>query len=377
MRVDFNKIPISGAEIDYMRKAIDSGHLQGGGEFMKICEDSIRKTSGSHCALLTTSCSSALDMAALLLNIKEGDEVIVPTFTFVSTVNAFVLRGAKPVFADVRPDTLNIDESKIEELITSKTRAIAPVHYAGVSCEMDAICGIAHRRGIAVVEDAAQGFMSYYKGRHLGSIGTLGALSFHSTKNVIAGEGGAILVNDPSMEERANFIREKGTNRIQFVRGKIDKYTWVDYGSSFIPSELLAAFLAAQLEKAEDFTRARVEAWNYYAKNLSELEREGKIFLCKLPDGCVQNGHIYFISTDTPQRASQLAEFLKAREVFVNSHYAPLHMCPMAEKLGCSGRPLPVAEKMAKTMLRLPIYSAISRDQQDWVCESIRDFFKA
>ncbi len=359
-----------------MRKAVDSGYLQGGGKFMKICEDSISRTSGSHCALLTTSCSSALDIAALLLDIKEGDEVVIPTFTFVSTANAFVLRGAKPVFADVRPDTLNMDENKVEALINGRTRAIVPVHYAGVSCNMDALCGIARRRGISVVEDAAQGFMSYYKGRHLGSMGVLGALSFHGTKNVVAGEGGALLVNDPSMEERANFIREKGTNRIRFVRGEIDKYTWVDYGGSFIPSELSAAFLAAQLEKAEDFTRARVGAWNYYAENLSETEREGKISLCKVPDGCVHNGHIFFISTDAPQLTSRLAAFLKGRDIFANSHYAPLHTCPMAAKLGCSKEPLPVAEKMAKTMLRLPIYSTISRNQQDWVCESIRDFFR-
>ena len=240
MKIPFNKIPLSGNELNNIRHAMESGYLQGGGAFMKACEEKISKATSARAALLTTSCTSAQDTAAILCDIKPGDEVIIPTYTFVSTVNSFALRGAKPVFCDVKPETLNIDESKIEELITPRTKAISPVHYAGVGCEMDAICDIARRNNLRVVEDAAQGFMAYYKNRHLGTIGDLGSLSFHSTKNVIAGECGALLVNDPKLIERANIVREKGTNRMQFIQGKIDKYTWVDYGSSYIPSEIIS-----------------------------------------------------------------------------------------------------------------------------------------
>jgi len=374
MKVNFNKIPLTGREISRIEKAIASGHLQGDGEFLKICEKSLREITGAP-ALLTTSCTSALDMAALLLNIKEGDEVIVPTFTFVSSVNAFVLRGAKPVFCDVREDTLNIDETKIKPLITRRTKAIVPVHYAGVSCEMDAILQTARDAGVAVVEDAAQGFCAYYKGRHLGTMGDLGALSFHGTKNVIAGEGGALLCNRSDLFDRANFIREKGTNRIHFVEGKIDKYTWVDYGSSYIPSELIAAFLSAQLEFAKSLTADRVAAWNYYNERLAPLERGGFIKIGKVPAGCKQNAHIFFITTESEETTKALAAFLKSREVSAMSHYAPLHTCPMAEKLGCAKTPLPVAEKLARTMLRLPIYSSITPDEQDWVSDSVAEFF--
>jgi len=376
MKVPFNKIPISGNEIANIKSAMESGILQGDGKFMKVCEKSIREIAGADSALLTTSCTSALDMSALLLDIKEGDEVIVPSYTFVSSVNSFVLRGAKPVFADVRPDTLNIDETKIEELITPRTKAIVPVHYAGVSCEMDAITDIARRRGVDIVEDAAQGFCAYYKNKHLGTFGRMGALSFHSTKNVIAGECGALLVNDPSLVDRANYIREKGTNRIKFIEGKIDKYTWIDLGSSYIPSEIIAAFLAAQLEKAAEFTAGRVEAWKRYAERLEPLAKSGRISLCKIPANCRTNAHIFFISTPDADVTSALGRYLKEREISTNSHYTPLHMSPMAKTLGCADRSLPVAEKMFKTMLRLPMYSSITADEQDWVCDCINAFFE-
>ena len=373
MKIPFNKIPLSGNELNNIRHAMESGYLQGGGAFMKACEEKISKATSARAALLTTSCTSAQDIAAILCDIKPGDEVIIPTYTFVSTVNSFALRGAKPVFCDVKPETLNIDESKIEELITPRTKAISPVHYAGVGCEMDAICDIARRNNLRVVEDAAQGFMAYYKNRHLGTIGDLGSLSFHSTKNVIAGECGALLVNDPKLIERANIVREKGTNRMQFIQGKIDKYTWVDYGSSYIPSEIISAFLAAQLEIAQELTDKRVDAWNYYYAQLKDLDAEGKIALAKVPEYCRHNAHIFFLDAFTQERKSALEKHLKERGISAMSHYAPLHSCPMAKKLGCSDVSLPVAERMAATMLRLPIFSSITRQEQDY---ALRDFLK-
>ncbi len=376
MKIPFNKIFLEGSEMANIKEAIDSGHLQGDGKFMKICEEKIRRLTGAKDALLTNSCTASLDMAALLCDIEDGDEVIVPTYTFVSSINAFVLRGAKPVFCDITADTLNIDASKIEELITPKTRAIVPVHYAGVGCDMDEINALAQKRSIKVVEDAAQGFCASYKGEMLGTIGDFGSISFHGTKNVVCGEGGALLVNDMKYRDRACFIREKGTNRIKFVEGKIDKYTWVDYGDSYIPSEILAAFLAAQLNAAEKITAARVEAWNYYYGRLSELEARGDLRLAKVPGYCAHNAHIFFVLTDSPDTEKRLEKFMKESGVGVVQHYAPLHLCPMAERLGCERRPLPVAETLAKTMLRLPIFSEISREQQDYVCDHIFDFYK-
>ena len=377
MKVNFNKIPTSGRELDYIKKAMESGHLQGDGAFLKICEESIGKITDAKASLVTTSCTSALDMSALLCNIGAGDEVIVPTYTFVSSVNAFVLRGAKPVFCDIRPDTLNIDETKIESLVTDRTKLIVPVHYAGVGCEMDSINSVAKKHGLRVVEDAAQGIEAYYRGRHLGTIGDLGALSFHGTKNVTAGECGAVLVNDESLIERANFIREKGTNRIQFIEGKIDKYTWVDYGSSYIPSELVSAFLAAQLEISKELTRARVAAWDKYYARLSALEKRGVIKLAKVPEHCEHNAHIFFLTTESSETTKALAAHLKGRDVAALSHYAPLHACPMAKKLGVGNVSLPVAEKLSQTMLRLPIYSSITQDELDYVCEGVESFFKS
>lgn len=375
MKVDFNRLSITGHELEFIQQAIDSGHLQGGGKFLAKCESAISDIVGAT-SLMTTSCTTALDMVALLLDIKEGDEIIVPSYTFVSSINPFVLRGAKPVFCDSRADTLNIDETKIENLITDKTKAIVAVHYAGVACEMDTIMAIAKRRKIAVVEDTAQGLYAYYKGKHLGTFGELGAVSFHSTKNVIAGEGGALICNNPNFIDRANFVREKGTNRIHFINGKIDKYTWVDYGSSYIPSELITAFLSAQLMCAKKFTDARIASWNYYYDNLSELEREGKIRLCKVPNGCKHNAHIFWATTDSAETTKSLLQYLKSKQIGATQHYAPLHNCPMVKKLGCADISLPVAETFAKTMFRLPIYSTITPDEQDYVIKAIFDFFK-
>lgn len=377
MNIPFNRISLEGSEVSNIEQAIASGHLQGDGKFMKICEEKIAELSGAKAALLTNSCTASLDMAAILCDIREGDEVIVPTYTFVSSINAFVLRGAKPVFCDIREDTLNIDESEIESLITPRTRAIVPVHYAGVGCEMDSICATAAKHSVKVVEDAAQGFCATYKNRALGTIGDFGSLSFHGTKNVICGEGGALLVNDMQYRDRACFIREKGTNRIQFVEGKIDKYTWVDYGDSFIPSEITAAFLAAQLNIARQLTQTRVAAWNYYYEILSDLEKRGDLKLAKIPAHCGHNAHIFFILTDSPETEKKLEKFMKARGIGVVQHYAPLHQCPMAARLGCDPRPLPVAEKLAKTMLRLPIFSSITRQEQDTVKAALSEFYGA
>ncbi len=378
MKVPFNKPPICGGEIENIRTAISSGPLQGGGKFMGVCESLISGFCAGRPSLLTNSCTASLEMAAMLCDIKPGDEIIVPTYTFVSTVSAFVLRGAKPVFCDIRADTLNIDETKIEELITPKTRAIVPVHYAGVACEMDTIMDIAKRHNLLVVEDAAQGFFAFYKDKPLGSIGDLGSLSFHGTKNVVCGEGGALIVNmetapnrNVSATDRANFIREKGTNRIHFLKGKIDKYTWVDLGSSYIPSELSAAFLAAQLPHTEELTRKRVEAWNFYKEALAPLEKKGLIKTGCIPDSCRTNGHIFYIITESEKRTKELADFLAKREISSNSHYVPLHTCPMAKQLGCPDVKLPVAEFSAKAMLRLPIHSYISKDELEYVCESV------
>lgn len=375
MKVDFNRLSFTGNEIKQIQKAMDGSPLQGGGQFLSVCEFLLRRITGAKEALVTTSCTSALDMAAILCNIESGDEVIAPSYTFVSSINSFVTRGARPIFCDVRPETLNMDETKLESLITERTKVIVPVHYAGVACNMDAICALAKPRGIKVVEDAAQGFNAFYKGRHLGTIGEMGALSFHSTKNVIAGEGGALLTNDETLARRANYVREKGTNRIDFIDGKIDKYTWIDYGSSYIPSELITAFLSAQLEQADALTEPRVAAWHRYAQMLAPLEEAGKLHLCKIPPYAKTNAHIYFIYLDDADRAKALHGFLKERGISTNAHYAPLHSCPMALRFNPDQQPLPVAEKMAKTMLRLPMFASISEAEQTYVCNSIAEFF--
>lgn len=321
----FNQAPFTGKEFGYIQKAIDNKKICGDGEFTRKCSEWLEEKTGASKVLLTTSCTHALEMAAMLCDIKEGDEVIMPSYTFVSTANAFVLRGAKIVFVDIRPDTMNIDETKIEAAITDKTKVIVPVHYAGVACEMDTIMDIAKRHNLMVVEDAAQGLMSTYKGRALGTIGDFGCISFHETKNYSMGEGGALYINDPKYIEDAEIIREKGTNRSKFFRGQIDKYTWVNVGSSYLPSDMNAAYLWAQLEIADEINDHRMELWNTYHEGLKPLEDNGLIELPKVPEGCVHNAHMFYIKTKDLEERTQLINYLKDNQITSVFHYIPLH----------------------------------------------------
>lgn len=323
--IPFNLPAVTGNEIDYISEAIKNFKLSGDGAFTVKCNEWIEKNTGTKKSLLTTSCTHALEMAALLVDIKEGDEIIMPSYTFVSTANAFVLRGAKIVFIDIRPDTMNIDENLIEAAITSKTKAIVVVHYAGVACEMDRIMDIAQKYKLLVIEDAAQGVMSTYKGKHLGTIGHIGCYSFHETKNYNCGEGGALLINDDSLIERAEIIREKGTNRSRFFRGQVDKYTWVDIGSSYLPSEINAAYLLAQLENAVLINNNRLKSWNLYSQGLEELAESGVIELPKIPKDCCHNAHMFYIKTSDLSERTKLIDFLKENGVMAVFHYVPLH----------------------------------------------------
>ncbi|TWI02973.1 dTDP-4-amino-4,6-dideoxygalactose transaminase [Luteimonas cucumeris] len=357
--IPFNKPFMTGHEVEYILRARANGHLSGDGPFTKACHRSLEKMTGSPKALLTHSCTAALEMAALLLNLQPGDEVIMPSFTFVSTANAFVLRGATPVFVDIRPDTLNVDENLIEAAISPRTKAICVVHYAGVSCEMDAILAVGARHGIAVIEDAAQGIMAAYKSRPLGGIGEMGALSFHETKNVIAGEGGALLVNSPALLERAEVIREKGTNRSKFFRGQVDKYTWVDLGSSFLPSELIAAFLAAQLEDAQAITSRRLDIWSKYHQWAEPLEKAGLLRRPVVPGHCTHNAHMYYVLLpDLEQRTAFLAEMRKAG-IGAVFHYIPLHSSPAGRRLGKSSGELDVTASTSDRLVRLPLWLGV------------------
>jgi dTDP-4-amino-4,6-dideoxygalactose transaminase len=326
--IPFNKPYMTGKELWYIAQAHANGHLAGDGAFTGKCSAWLESTMGAHRALLTHSCTAALEMAALLADVRPGDEVIMPSYTFVSTANAFVLRGARPVFVDIRPDTLNVDETLIEAAITERTKAVVPVHYAGVGCEMDAINAAAARHGLFLIEDAAQGVMSKYKGRPLGSIGHLGALSFHETKNVISGEGGALLINDPAFASRAEIIREKGTNRSQFFRGQVDKYTWVDIGSSYLPSELIAAFLWAQMEEAERLTERRLSAWNQYHELLQPLEADGLLRRPIIPAHCEHNAHMYYILLNSLEQRSRVIQKFREAGIYAVFHYVPLHSAP-------------------------------------------------
>lgn len=373
MKIPFTKINVCGGEIARVEEAVRLGHLHGDGAMTARCHELIKAQTGCPLPLLTTSCTSALDMAAMLCGIGEGDEVIVPSFTFVSTANAFALRGARIAWCDVREDTLNIDESKIESLITERTKAVVPVHYAGVACEMDAIMEIAARRGIRVVEDAAQGVGAYYRGRALGAIGDFGALSFHGTKNVTCGEGGAILVNRADDFLRAQIVREKGTNRTEFVNGKVDKYTWVDYGSSFLPSEITAAYLSVQLENCAGITRGRLASWNFYFERLKPLADAGKFSLASVPEGCAHNAHIFYLLANTPRDAKKIFARMKAAGVGASAHYGPLHISPMGRRLAAGVGRLPVSESAAERIVRLPIYSGITEEEQLYVCSVLAD----
>ena len=354
--IPFNKPWMTGRELWYIAQAHANGHLSGDGPFTKRCHQWLRGRTGAASALLTHSCTAALEMAALLLDLRPGDEVILPSYTFVSTANAFVLRGAVPVFVDIREDTLNIDERLIEAAITPRTRAICVVHYAGVSCEMDAIMAIAERHGLAVVEDAAQGILSSYKGRPLGTIGDLGALSFHETKNIIAGEGGALLCRDQSHAERAEIIREKGTNRSRFFRGQVDKYTWVDVGSSFLPGEITAAFLTAQIEEAEAITRRRLDLWEIYHQWALPHEQAGRLRRPFIPADCVHNAHMYYVLLPSLQQRTEFIARLKEKGVHSVFHYIPLHSSPAGMRFGRASGELRVTDDASERLARLPLW---------------------
>ena len=371
--IPFNKPFIIGHELDYIANAVAQGHLSGDGSYTKLCHRWLEAKLGTRHALLTHSCTAALEMAAILCDIQPGDEVILPSYTFVSTANAFALRGAVPVFVDIRADTLNIDEALIEAAITPKTRAIVPVHYAGVPCEMDAIMDIAQRHGLLVVEDAAQALLSTYKGRVLGSIGHFGCLSFHETKNIISGEGGALLVNDERFIIRAEIVREKGTNRSQFFRGEIDKYTWMDIGSSYLPSELVSAFLYAQLEHADEITAKRCHICSAYTAQLAPLQQTGKL---RLPtfDGD-SNGHMYYLILYSLDIRTKLISHLKAQGIHPVFHYVPLHSSPAGRKYGRVGSAMTVTDDLSERLLRLPLHYAMSDDDVVRVSTAIYKFF--
>ncbi len=375
-KIPFNRPAIVGNEMKYISRALSTAvaHVSGDGVYTRRCEKKLKSELGCRRAFLTTSCTDALEMAALLLNLKPGDEVIVPSFTFVSTANAFALRGARPVFADIRPDTLNIDEEGIERLITKRTKAVVPVHYAGVGCEMDRICQIARKTGIAVVEDNAHGLFAEYRGRKLGTIGDFGTLSFHETKNFICGEGGALLVNNPSFLKRAEIVRDKGTDRARFLRGEVDKYTWVDFGSSFLPSDILAAFLCAQLEKKRMIQGRRKAIWERYMAGLEGWASSAGARLPAVPPHCSQSWHMFYMLMRTPGERRDLIAHLRKRNIHAIFHYVPLHSSKMGKAFGGRKGSCPVAEHASVRLLRLPFYLGISEHEQDRVVAEIRKF---
>jgi dTDP-4-amino-4,6-dideoxygalactose transaminase len=359
MNIPFNRPYLVGKELEYIAQAHANGQLSGDGTFTRRCHAWLERTTGARRALLTHSCTAALEMAAMLLDLAPGDEIIMPSFTFVSTANAFVLRGAVPVFVDIRPDTLNIDETLIEHAITPRTKAICVVHYAGVSCDMHTILAIAKRYGLPIIEDAAQGIFSTYDGQAVGSMGDLAALSFHETKNVISGEGGALLINNSVLIERAEIIREKGTNRSKFFRGQVDKYTWVDIGSSYLPSELIAAFLAAQLEQAEDITRRRLAIWDRYHAWAESLEEQGLVRRPIVPAECTQNAHMYYLLLSDLNARTSFIEAMKEAGIGTVFHYIPLHSSPAGIRYGRRGSDLSVTDAISNRLVRLPLWIGI------------------
>ena len=373
--IRFNVPPYVGKETEYMKEAIDSHKICGDGEFTKRCNAWIEEHTGTAKALLTTSGTQALEMAALLSDIQPGDEVILPSYTFVSTANAFVLRGAKLVFVDIRPDTMNIDEKLIEDAITDKTRAIVPVHYAGVGCEMDTIMDIAKRHNLVVVEDAAQGVNAFYKGRALGSIGDYGCFSFHETKNYSMGEGGAILINRSEQIEDAEIIREKGTDRSRFFRGQVDKYTWVNIGSSFLPSDINAAYLMAQLEMADEINENRLQSWTRYNEGLQDLAQEGVIELPYIPEECAHNAHMFYIKTKDMEERKALISYLKERDIAAVFHYVPLHSAPAGLRFGRFHGEDRYTTKESERLLRLPMYYNLSESDQQKVIDAVHGFY--
>lgn len=374
IKVDFNRPITVGNEFEYMRQAMQNVHISGDGVFTKKCHTFLESELGVNKALLTTSCTHALEMSAILLDIKPGDEVIIPDFTFVSTVNAFVLRGAKPVFVDVRPDTLNLDESKLEAAITPRAKAIVPVHYAGVGCEMDSIMDIAKRHKITVVEDNAHGLFGKYKGKFLGTFGSLATQSFHETKNFSCGEGGALLINDPFLAERAEIVREKGTNRSRFFRGQVDKYTWVDIGSSYLPSDLLAAFLYAQFEQREKIQSHRKNVWNMYDVALKDWADKNGAQLPIIPEDREQAYHMFYMLLPNLDLRQKLIMCLRERGIYSVFHYLPLHLSDMGQSFGYSAGDCPVTEQVSDRLIRLPFYNDLTSADQEQVIDTITEF---
>ncbi|MFR8645881.1 dTDP-4-amino-4,6-dideoxygalactose transaminase [Roseburia faecis] len=374
--ISFNVPPYCGNEKEYVGQAIDNHKICGDGEFTKKCSKWIEEKTGTEKALLTTSCTHATEMAALLCDIQPGDEIIMPSYTFVSTADAFVLRGAKVVFVDIRPDTMNIDETKIEAAITKKTKAIVPVHYAGVACEMDTIMDIARRYNLLVIEDAAQAVMSTYKGKALGTIGDYGCYSFHETKNYSMGEGGALLIKNADMVEYAEVLREKGTNRSKFFRGQIDKYTWVNYGSSYLPSELNAAYLWAELEMADEINKNRLQSWNHYYNGLQELAEKGNIELPVVPEGCVHNAHMFYIKAKDLEERTRLIAYMKENGIGCVFHYIPLHSAPAGRKFGRFHGEDQYTTKESERLMRLPMYYGLKPEDVEKVIETIKNFYK-
>jgi dTDP-4-amino-4,6-dideoxygalactose transaminase len=372
--IDFNRPFIAKKQIEYIQEAIHSGHISGDGQFTKKCHAWLENYLGVKKALLTTNCTHALEMSALLLDLKPGDEVITPSFTFVSTVNAFILRGAKPVFADIRPDTLNIDENQIEDLVNEKTRAVYVVHYAGVGCEMDKILEIANRHDLQVVEDNAHGLFGKYQGKLLGTFGTMACQSFHETKNISSGEGGALLINDENLVERAEIIREKGTDRSKFFRGQIDKYSWVDLGSSYLPSEIIAAVLYSQLEEADKIQHKRKSIWERYFQGLGEWAAESKIKLPTVPTNCTQSYHLFYMLLSNLEERQRFIQYLRENQIYSVFHYVPLHTSAMGRKFGYHEGDLPITEEMSDCLVRLPFYFDLSEEDHDQVISVINKF---
>lgn len=370
-QIPFNRACLSGNELEYMAQAVQNGHISGDGPFSRKCHAWLEQNLGVRKALLTTSCTHALEMAALLLELEPGDEVIVPSFTFVSTVNAFVIHGARPVFADIRSDTLNLDETRLEGLITRRTKAVVVMHYAGVGCEMEAILEIAHRHGLAVIEDNAHGLFGRYRGQLLGTFGDLATQSFHETKNITCGEGGALLINHPEYIERAEIIREKGTNRSRFFRGQVDKYTWVDLGSSYLPSDILAGFLFAQLEHHQQIQEKRRAIWERYQTGLADWASQNGVRLPYAPDHCEQPYHMFYLLLPSLEARSALIERLKAQGILAVFHYLPLHSSEMGRKFGGKVGDCPVTEQISDRLVRLPFYNDLSESEQSLVIQTI------
>lgn len=374
--INFNIPPYTGKEMEYMKQAVENKKICGDGPFTKKCNQWLEERFHAQKVLLTTSGTTALEMATILCDLHEGDEVILPSYTFSSTATSVVLTGAKLVFVDIRPDTMNIDETKIEAAITDKTKAIMVVHYAGVACEMDTIMDIAQRHNLKVIEDAAQGVMSTYKGRYLGTIGDFGCYSFHETKNYSMGEGGALVINNPEYNEKAEILREKGTNRAKFFRGQVDKYTWVDYGSSYLPSELNAAYLWAQLEKADEINENRLQSWNRYNEAFQELAEAGKIELPTIPDGCVHNAHMYYVKLKDLEERTKFIAYMKEAGVQCTFHYIPLHSAPAGQKFGIFSGNDERTTSESERLVRLPLYYQFSEEDRDKVITCIKNFFE-